>query len=402
MTITPKKISSKDFKNFLTFYFTKKDFCFIIHLSLINFMYFYDAVGDTKQFEIEVLNLGYKDFQYKEDFKLIQSSTLLKQKPSSVRCVYKILKPLNNSDFKQEILDFVENNPFKKYYVNSNVLSKKEILTQLHDVKKSKKFHFDANVNTFLLSKRGFFKQKVAVLAILRFDRKFYFCELIDADNVSQLEMFDYKKPFRKQRQGMMPPKLASFMINLLGPECKNVYDPFCGTGTTLMLCLKDGIDFKGSDILDDNIPGTIENLEYIASKFNKEFDPKNVFQRDALKITSDDLKNVQGICSEGFLGKPKAGNEELIDLVRESDNLADFYLDFLENLSSKVESGFPIVMTFPVFKTGNRLIYMDSLYNNLKEVGFKQVNLHPKHLSYLYSRDDQRVLRQVVKIVKV
>ena len=83
-------------------------------------------------------------------------------------------------------------------------------------------------------------------------------------------------------------------------------------------------------------------------------------------------------------------------------DKLADFYLDFLENLSTKVKSGFPIIMTFPVFKTGNRLIYMDTLYNNLSDVGFKQVKLHPKHQSYLYSRDDQRVLRQVVKIVKV
>ena len=365
-------------------------------------MYFYDAVGDTKQFDIESYNLGYTDLHYKEDFKLISSKTLIIPKPASVRCVYKVIKELKNSDFKSELLKFIQDNSYKKYFVNSNLLSKKEILTQLYDVKNSVKFHFDADVNTFLFSKRGFFKQKVAVLALLRFDRKFYFCELIDADNVSQLEMFDYKKPYRKQRQGMMPPKLALFMLNLLGKDKKFVYDPFCGTGTTLMLALKNGLSFKGSDISEDNIPGSLENLEYISHKFDVDYDSNSVFHRDALKISDNDLKGVDCICSEGFLGKPKAGNEELIELVRESDKLADFYLDFLENLSTKVKSGFPIIMTFPVFKTGNRLIYMDTLYNNLSDVGFKQVKLHPKHQSYLYSRDDQRVLRQVVKIVKV
>ncbi|MBT5346258.1 hypothetical protein HOJ01_03580 [bacterium] len=365
-------------------------------------MYFYDACGDTKQFDIETYNLGFTDLVYQEDFKLLSSETLVQPKPASVRCIYKVIKKLDNSDFKSELVNFIKNNPFKKYFINSNLLSKKEILTQLYDVKKSVKFHFDADVNTFLLSKRGFFKQKVAVLALMRFDRKFYFCELIDADNVSQLEMFDYKKPYRKQRQGMMPPKLALFMLNLLGKDVKSVYDPFCGTGTTLMLALKNGLSFKGSDISEDNIPGSLENLEYISNKFDVDYDSNSVFQKDALKISSEDLKGISSICSEGFLGKPKAGNEELIDLVRESDNLADFYLDFLENLSGKIESGFPIVMTFPVYKTEKRLVFMDTLYNNLKDIGFKQVKLHPKHMSYLYSRDDQRVLRQVVKIVKV
>lgn len=363
-------------------------------------MFLYDVVNDYKQFEIEAYQLGIDITDAKNDFGFVGTKAEFPVKPASVRFVYKILKPLMNSDFKSELLEFIQAKPFKKYFVNSNVLSKKEILTQVYDIKKSQKFHFDANINSFVVSKQGFFKGKIAVLGVIRFDRKFYFCELVDADNVSRLEMFDYKKPYRKQRQGMMPPKLALFMLNCLH-DAKVIFDPFCGTGTTLMLCNLIGKSFKGSDILQENIDGSIENLNYIQAKLNLQKLQLDIFESDANKLTLNDLKGVNAICSEGFLGKPKAGNESIPELVKESNELADFYIKFLENLADKVPSGFPICMTFPVFKSKDKLVFMHKLFDELESIGFHKEKLHPKYADYLYSRDDQRVLRQVVRILK-
>src|SRR3989344_1476705 len=46
----------------------------------------------------------------------------------------------------------------------------------------------------------------------------------------------DYNRPRRDAKRGMLPPKLARMMVNMLGlPPHGNLLDPFCGSGTVLM-----------------------------------------------------------------------------------------------------------------------------------------------------------------------
>ncbi|OGL69477.1 hypothetical protein A3D60_04125 [Candidatus Uhrbacteria bacterium RIFCSPHIGHO2_02_FULL_47_29] len=46
----------------------------------------------------------------------------------------------------------------------------------------------------------------------------------------------DYNRPRRDAKRGMLPPKLARMMVNMLGlPPRGTLLDPFCGSGTVLM-----------------------------------------------------------------------------------------------------------------------------------------------------------------------
>ncbi len=364
-------------------------------------MYILDILQDKRKFLIEASSRGLNTSEAIYDDEYVGIPDLPRIELASARMSFKVLKSLDVNQYKKGILEFIKDNKFKKYFLNSNFLSKKQLLQILFDLKSEVKFHFDADVTTYVLSKQGFFKGKVCLLSLIRFKDQVYLCELLNCDNVSRLEMFDYKKPYRRQRQGMMPPKLTSFMLNLLAaPKC--VLDPFCGTGTTLMLANLKGIKFKGSDIDETNVDGTLTNLSYIQKKLDLDDLNQGVFSRDAVKLSSSDLQGVDSICTEGFLGKPKSGKEPKAELITESNKLANFYLDFFRNLYEVSEDKLEVVMTLPVYIANKDLIFMYRFFDNVLDVGFRVVNLHPDFDDYLYSRKDQRVYRQVIKLLKV
>ena len=60
----------------------------------------------------------------------------------------------------------------------------------------------------------------------------------------------DQARPKRDSRKGMLPPKLAQIIINLVNPPSgATVLDPFCGTGVILQEALLMGYDVVGTDI---------------------------------------------------------------------------------------------------------------------------------------------------------
>jgi len=361
-------------------------------------MYLYDIVDDRKQFNIEATSFKLNLSNYKYFDNYVVSDELLPAKFSSVRMTYKLIREVDQAYILETLEDFVKNNSYKKVFFHSNYLTDKKLKDLLFSLKKRLKFHFDTTSNTFKITKSGFFKGKSTQLNLIRYSGKLYLFNLIDCDNVSRLEMFDYKKPFREQKQGMMPPKLAWFMINIFN-EAKCLFDPFCGTGTTLMLCNLLGMNSKGSDILPENITGTNQNIDYICNKLSLENKVESVDCIDALKLTSKDLDGVDFICTEGFLGKPKSGKESAKDIITEVNNLSDFYIKFFKNLSEVKNQPLTVVITFPVVKSSGKLYFLNKLFDKLSETGFRQVNLSNKNKDYLYKRADQKVLRQVVML---
>ncbi len=89
---------------------------------------------------------------------------------------------------------------------------------------------------------------------------------------------------------GMLPPKLAQTMINLVGAQSENctaIYDPFCGLGTVLIESAYMGYDtVYGSDLSSAMVTAADKSMGEFAEKNDIDLDGL-VFEADAGKIAA-------------------------------------------------------------------------------------------------------------------
>jgi tRNA G10 N-methylase Trm11 len=138
----------------------------------------------------------------------------------------------------------------------------------------------------------------------------------------------DFGRPGRDDKSGMLPPKLATMMINLLGRGVGAIHelplenapgvllDPFCGSGTILTEAHRLGYtNLIGTDISEKAVEDTKKNVEWTK---NNEHALQNT-EQFSIKIVPSASKNlsqtilacsVDGIVTEPFLGKPRTGRE--------------------------------------------------------------------------------------------
>lgn len=97
---------------------------------------------------------------------------------------------------------------------------------------------------------------------------------------------------------GMMPPKLAQIMLNFAtrGDKKLQIWDPFCGLGTTLIEAIHAGYgSLMGSDIVDSMVQTTTKNTSQ--NNINT-----TIFVHDARKIDTYNLSTPTVIVAEGML----------------------------------------------------------------------------------------------------
>jgi tRNA G10 N-methylase Trm11 len=332
-------------------------------------------------------------------------------KLGGVVSVYKIATEVEGFLEEKDMINFVVNNLESKHIgIESNFLSKSIIDNVLKRSKgvlksKGKSVRFLMNTKTATILGSGFLKGKVEVYGFFRFAGKVFVAALEGVQNIDAYSGRDFKKPYRDAKLGMLPPKLARTMINLAGEG--KVYDPFCGTGTVLMEALVDKRQVLGSDIQQQNIFGTKENLDWLESRFGTNNSDAEVFVADARKISRSDFDVV---VTEGYLGKPKKGNESLIELRDEMQEIEDLYVDFLESLKNAVEKEVIVVVSVPVFVSNTKRIYCENLVEKLNSLGYSVSALIPNgnkleleaQDSFLYKRKDQKVFRQIFRLTYI
>ena len=229
----------------------------------------------------------------------------------------------------------------------------------------------------------------------------------------------DYNRPERDPRLGMLPPKLAQIMINLAGRDLSQgvVYDPFCGLGTVLMEAGLMGYNSVGSDIAQENTQKCYKNLEWAFLKYNlaSKF---RVFNKDAVRVTRSDIHEpISAVVSETFLGPPMSVNPPINKIESVLSQVAYTMTEFLQNMSTLLPSGTPLVLTFLAYQDphhSNSYLTLDSVLSNLDELGFEQAEILPleltedlgitgvDHQQIIYRRPDQVVARAIVKLVKI
>jgi len=293
---------------------------------------------------------------------------------------------------------------YRKFGFKDNKQILKDVKKNLKKLEISCRFIEKASTASFLGS--GFLNDKVAAYKIFDIGEVAYFGKMVALQNINSYSLRDYEKPYRDAKLGMHPPKLSQIMLNLAG-EYKKVYDPFCGTGTVLLEAALQFKSVQGSDIMPENVFGSIKNLDWIAENYKINGLVYDVFQGDARKLSRDNFKDVDIVVTEGYLGEPKRGIQVESKLLRESRELEKLYYDFLRKSASVLDRPVAFVLNFPVLVAGRKRVFFKNLVEKLKPLGYSVSVLLPERedlgltetRSLVYERSGQKVLREVVRL---
>jgi hypothetical protein len=230
----------------------------------------------------------------------------------------------------------------------------------------------------------------------------------------------DMEKPSPNPKSGMLPPKLAQMITNLSRNAGQTqVFDPFCGSGVLLQEGLLLGLEVLGSDIDEEAVESTQENLKWLLKTFNNAA-PK--IGRDKIKATSvngrirladatrskwqkADHSSVF-IATEPYLGPPQRSIPLLHNAKKTAQELEKLYVGFFDNLAKNYSKIKNVGIVFPVLKTNEGLLYLNIL-EEVEKLGFirreflpheqaKKEALSSPRGGLLYSRPEQFVLREI------
>ena len=246
--------------------------------------------------------------------------------------------------------------------------------------------------------------------SLIEADKKNYIWNTVWVQDIDAYSERDYGKT-RDMLVGMLPPKLAQIMINIVSPQEKDkitVYDPFCGLGTILIeSILMQNTEVYGSDISPENIEKTKKNINYTRKSFENSVKTADTLVLDAKRISSSPfLKKADCIVTEWYLGTPFLPHSVSVWKVNEvKKELLNLYTHFFKGLQ-KANFTKPIVISFPFWEIQWKYHYFTEIYDIIKEHG-KTLPLlprmddikHTKSWSLLYKRPGQVVGREIFKI---
>jgi len=170
----------------------------------------------------------------------------------------------------------------------------------------------------------------------------------------------DMNRPYSDIKMGVLPPKLARMMVNFTGLKDGTIWDPFCGSGTVLMEAAVLGYNFLGSDVDENALYYTEENIKWL----NKNGYLGNIiYELFKLDVTDPDKEiikelkntNIDAIVCEPFMGPPqkdivsKDRAEQLLNSVK------DLYLALFKMLDEEIGvRGSKMVLIIPSYKTND------------------------------------------------
>lgn len=237
-----------------------------------------------------------------------------------------------------------------------------------------------------------------ADLCVCAFGENIIIGRTTQVQNADAWSLRDFGRPVRDSLNGMLPPKLARILVNLVATKKDNVIlDPFCGSGTILMEAALATNTKKiiGSDIADKQVASTQKNIDWLIDENILRPDDQDRFQlfTSDVKLINEHLKpkSVDLIVTEGWLGPPLQGNESQITLEKNAKAVTSLWLDSLTALKPLLKSTSRLAIIAPQYRTRNGTagVNLDPHLNNL---GYKLINT-----SLIYSRSNQFIERKIM-----
>lgn len=227
-------------------------------------------------------------------------------------------------------------------------------------------------------------------LNIIKGTSMLFIGESVSMQNIDAYSKRDFDKPGRDAQVGMLPPKLAQIMINLAGKNIHSIFDPFCGTGTTLMEGLLMNKDVVGSDIEEKMIAHSEKNLAWLKENFQVSHNFRT-FVKDARFITKGNIPDgVDAIITEGYLGPAVSRLPSIFEREKVFRELANLHLNWLKTVHALTPPTCKIVMCVAAYKDGNKIEHLPKFNELAREAGYRVT------AAFTYDRPDQVVARDV------
>lgn len=236
-------------------------------------------------------------------------------------------------------------------------------------------------------------------LILVRHKNKVYLTQTAAVQDIEAYSARDFNRPKRDARVGMLPPKLAQIIINLVKPQPgSTMLDPFCGTGVMLQEALLMGFKVVGSDIDPRMIDYSKANLKWLLDKWNLEGADWQLAEGDAC---SQKWPQFDFVACETYLGRPfsaQPSSEVLSMVIQDADTI---HTKFLINLASQTKSGFRFCLGVPAWKTKNGFLRLPTL-EKLEKLGYNRaVFKHISNRDLIYHRENQIVGRELLVLVR-
>ncbi len=256
-------------------------------------------------------------------------------------------------------------------------------------------------------NKLGLADNKVELL-IIKGGKSIIVAESTGAQNITALAARDQGRPKRDAFVGMLPPKLAQIMINLAGDIKKDpesdltqprILDPFCGTGVLLQEASLLGYAVYGTDIAEKMIRFSRDNLNWLEDtyRFTTEW---YLHEGDATDTKWQ--QPIDAVVSESYLGQPFSAPPSPSKLTEVRGNCNHIISGFLNNLSTQLKPGTPVVLAVPAWKSKEGHFTHLPLIDKLDDFGFEQVKFETVPTEQLlYHRPDQVVAREILVLIK-
>ncbi len=202
----------------------------------------------------------------------------------------------------------------------------------------------------------------------------------------------DWERPVRDSKVGMLPPKLAQMMINLVHPpKGATVYDPFCGNGVILQEALLMGYNAAGSDASPEMVDASIQNLAWLKDNYSIT-GTHIIWEADATKLTELPPNSV--IVTEGYLGTPIHTNIRANQYASIIDPVNALYHDFLKQTRTLLRKGDRVVLSMPCWASDKGTIRLQVI-DQFTKLGYA-TKQHSGRETLIYRRENQFVGREI------
>ena len=290
--------------------------------------------------------------------------------------------------FGFSLYDISRNNDFKKIGLN--------IKRQLKDNGAKVRFitSKDTKLSSVIVKKEKLIDSGLDVV-IINDNDNYYLGYSITVQDFSGYSDRDYGRPSRDDKSGMLPPKLAKMMINLSGTSLdKIILDPFCGSGTIIQEALLLGFNnIKGSDISDRAVRDTENNISCLETKFHLDISNVEIKKQDVKSLTKSFNDNsIDSIITEPYLGPPHRTTKNV------TSELSNLYLDSFKEFHKVLKENGIVIFILPIIDNKESNILED-----IENLGFKRISSSDTERgSLIYSRETQRVKREIFKFEKI
>ncbi len=242
-------------------------------------------------------------------------------------------------------------------------------------------------------------------LLVISDGKSAYLAQTSSIQDIDAYAERDQMRPMRDAKVGMLPPKLAQIIVNLSvngSHESKQlILDPFCGTGVLLQEAMLMDYDIFGTDLEPRMIQYTIDNLNWLDTKYPEHGDYRKIEIGDAANHKWKGARPITAVACETYLGQPLSSlptSEHLSKIMYEVNLL---HHKFLENIGSQIDSGTRLCLAVPAWRGKREFLHLPVL-DHLEELGYTEVEFeHVSNQYLIYHRENQVVGRKLLVIIK-